>query len=127
MSIEVDRNRSQSTGVVRFNVRVIRHIISLCFLSFTLRVHFVYKLMFCKLTPAYSGKRQTSPDDFLRLYRQLQTTTDNYRQLQTTTDDYRRLQTTKGDSRLLQTTPDDSRLLRIMLCRPIFYGRFRNY
>ena len=111
----VVRNRSwsESTGVVWFNVLVIRHFLSLCFLSFSLRAHFLYKPIsadsrWLRMTPsaADSGWLQTTPDDFERL----RMIPNDSERLQKTPDDSERLRTTPTSSASgpFRTIPNDS-------------------
>ena len=72
------------------------------FLSFTLRVHFVYSA----LRPP---------------------TSDESEPLRTTLNKSKQLQTTPDDSGLFRTPPDDSERLRIMLGGSTFRSRFQNY
>ena len=108
-SLGVVRNRSwsESLGAVWFDVLVIRHFLSLCFLPFTLRVHSADSRWLRMTTSATDSGW-------------LQTTLDNFKRLRNTPDDSRRLRTTPtlqvilNDSGILRlrTTPDDPRLLR---------------
>ena len=108
---------------------VIRHFISLCFFSFTLRVHSVYRPLCRRLSWTDSNRFRTTQNNS----EQLRTTPNNSEQLRATPDDsaFERLPKTPtwNDSRRLRrrTIPDDSESLRIMLSGPNFQSRFRNY
>ena len=98
-SVGVNRKWSWSkpTGAVRCNWVLIRHFISLCFISGRLRT--------TPTTPNDSKRIRTTPDD------------PTYQRLQTTPNDSARLRTTPdvSDSERLRTIPDFSGRFRTTL------------
>ena len=107
-SSEVGRCRSHSessTGAVQFNVLVTRHFISLCLLSFTLCLNFVYSPLFRRSTRADSGSLRLQPIP----------------------DDSKWLRATQNDSRRLhlRTATNDSERLKMTPPTTIDYGRLR--
>ena len=106
---------------------MIRHFLSLCFLSFTLRVHFLYRPLFRRPTSADSIRFQMTPPvaNIGWIQKTLDGSEDFERFRTTPNDSVRlRLRTTPNDSQRLRTTPDDSDPERLRTT-PGDSGRFR--